>query len=76
MTNTQIIAAALRQALAGEAITDTETLHQALRELAAGTDFHFVGIEATKALLEFVQSDLQAQRQMLMAQIKAMQEAK
>lgn len=76
MTNTQIIAAALRQALAGEAITDTETLHQALRELAAGTDFHFVGIEAIKALLEFVQSDLQAQRQMLMAQIKAMQEAK
>lgn len=76
MTNTHIVALALRQALAGEAITDTETLHQALRELAAGTDFHFVGIETIKALLEYVQSDLQAQRQMLMAQLKAMKEAK
>lgn len=71
MTNTKIIAAALRQALAGEAITDTDTLQHALRELVAGTDFHFVGIEAVKALLEYVQSDLQAKRQMLMSQISA-----
>jgi predicted metal-dependent phosphoesterase TrpH len=71
MTNTQIIAAALRQALAGEAITDTDTLQQALRELAYGTDFHFVGIEAVKALLDYTHSDLQAKRQMLMTQISA-----
>ena len=71
MTNTQIIAVALRQALAGEAITDTEALHSALRESIAGGDMHCLGCEAVKALLEYVQSDIQAKRQVLMAQIAA-----
>jgi len=71
MTNIQIIAAALRQALAGEAITHTETLHAALRESIAGSDMHYIGCEALKCLLEYVQSDIQAQRQVLMAQIAA-----
>ena len=76
MTNTKIIAVALRQALAGEAITDTDTLRGALGEVTAGGDLHHVGCEAVKALLEYVQSDLQAQRQVLLAQINAMKGAK
>lgn len=71
MTNTQIIGAALRQALAGEAITDTETLLAAIRESAAGGDMHYLGCEAIKALIDYVQSDLQAQRQVLMSQAGA-----
>lgn len=71
MTNTKIIGIAFRQALAGESITDTETLGQALRETMGGTDFHFVGLEAVGALLEYVTSDIQAQRQVVRAQINA-----
>jgi hypothetical protein len=71
MTNTQIIAAALRQALAGEAVSDLETLQAALREVAAGGDLHFIGCEAVKALIDYAHSDLQAQRQVLLAQISA-----
>lgn len=71
MTNTKIIAAALRQALAGEAVTDTETLQAAMRESVAGSDMHQIGCEAVKCLLEYVQSDLQAQRQVLLSQIAA-----
>lgn len=72
MTNTQIIALALRQALAGEAITDTETLHAALRETIASTDdMHYIGCETLKCLLEYVGSDMEARREVLMAQIAA-----
>jgi hypothetical protein len=70
-TNTRIIANALRQALAGEAITDVNTLQAALREVATGGDLHFIGCEAVKALIDFAHSDLQAQRQLLLAQISA-----
>ncbi len=71
MTNTQIITAALRQALAGEAVTDTDPLLSALCESVAGSDMHQIGCEAVKCLLEYVQSDLQAQRQVLLSQIAA-----
>jgi hypothetical protein len=70
-TTTQIITAALRQALAGEAVTGIETLQAAMRESVAAGDMQQIGCEAVKSLLEYVQSDLQAQRQVLLSQIAA-----
>lgn len=74
MTNIETIGAALRQALRGEVITETSAFAEAVREMIRIGDMHLVGCEAVLALVEFTQSDIQAQRELLRLRMAGGQE--
>ena len=70
-TSHEIIGTAIRQAFNGEPVADPGAIVTALREVMATGDLHSLGCQAAKALLDYAKSDVQAQREVLRAQINA-----